>query len=186
MIYEGNIITCDNENHVYRYLVEENGRIAYVGDELPEQYKGKEIMALGKHALIPPFVDTHMHFASFATFHAGLNVMEARNNKEIAERLREFVKKDKSKIVIAFGASPYSVEEGVLISRKELDAVTGERPVMVVKYDGHACIINTALMNLVRSKVENLRGFNEESGEMNQEAFLLFLITLRQQFQFFN
>lgn len=171
MIYEGNIITCDDENHVYRYLVEDNGRIVYVGNELPNIYKGREAMALGNKALLPSFVDTHMHFASFATFHAGLNVMEARSNKEIAVRLEEFVKKDKSKIVIAFGASPYSVEEGVLISRKELDKVTGERPVMVVKYDGHACIINTALLKKVRSKIENLRGFNEESGEMNQEAF---------------
>lgn len=170
-IYEGSIITCDDENHVYRYLVEDNGRIAYVGDELPDIYKSGETMMLGNKALLPSFVDTHMHFASFATFHAGLNVMEARSNREIAARLSEFVKKDKSKIVIAFGASPYSVEEGVLISRKELDAVTKDRPVMVVKYDGHACIVNTALLKKVRSKVENLRGFNEESGEMNQEAF---------------
>lgn len=170
-IYEGNILTCDAENHIYRYLVEENGRIAYVGDELPDIYKGKEAMVLDNKALLPSFVDTHMHFASFATFHAGLNVMDAKNNKEIATRLGEFLKKDKSRIVIAFGASPYSVEEGVLISRKELDAVTGDRPVMVVKYDGHACIINTPLLNKVRDKVRNLRGFNEESGEMNQEAF---------------
>ena len=121
-IYEGKIITCDNENHVYKYLVEDNGRIVYVGNELPDTYKGREAMKLEKKALLPSFVDTHMHFASFATFHAGLNVMEAKNNKEIAERLGEFVKKDKSKIVIAFGASSYSVEEGVLISRRELDA----------------------------------------------------------------
>ena len=37
-IYEGNILTCDAQNHVYKYLVEDGGRIAYVGDELPAKY----------------------------------------------------------------------------------------------------------------------------------------------------
>lgn len=170
-VYHGSIITCNESDAVSSYLVEDQGRIVYVGDELPQQYQSLPVQELRDGALVPSFVDTHMHFASFATFHAGLNVMEARNNKEIQAGLKEFLKRDKSKIAIAFGASPYSVEEKHLISRNELDEVTGNRPVMVVKYDGHACIINTALLEMVRSKVEHLRGFNEESGEMNQEAF---------------
>ena len=38
-VYIGNIVTCDKENHVYKYLVEENGRIVYVGDELADKYR---------------------------------------------------------------------------------------------------------------------------------------------------
>lgn len=170
-IYEGTIITCDENNTVCKYLVESEGKIIYVGDELPEEYKGKPTLKLGEKALIPSFADTHMHFASFATFHAGLNVMEVKDNIELAEKLERFVKNNKSKIVIAFGASAYSVKERKLISRAELDKATGNKPVMVVKYDGHACIINTALLQKVKDKIKDLRGFNEDTGEMNQEAF---------------
>ena len=37
-IYEGNILTCDSRDHVYQYLVEDGGRILYVGNELPAKY----------------------------------------------------------------------------------------------------------------------------------------------------
>ena len=169
--YEGTIITCDDKDTVAKYLVEDEGRIVYVGDDLPNQYGTADILPLGKRALVPSFADTHMHFASFATFNAGLNVMDAKSNAEIQERLRKFLKKDKAKIVIAFGASPYSVSDGRLISREELDEASGDRPVFFVKYDGHACVVNTALLNLVKEKVKDLRGYHEDTGEMNQDAF---------------
>ena len=156
-VYEGYIITCDDKNTIAKYLVEDAGRIVYVGDELPEQYMAAETEVLGERALVPSFADTHMHFASFATFNAGLNVMDARSNAEIQKRLREFLKTDNAKIAIAFGASPYSVSDGRLISREELDEASGDRPVFFVKYDGHACVVNTALLNLVTVSYTHLR-----------------------------
>ena len=83
--YEGSILTVSRNDDVFRYLVVDQGKIVYVGDELPEQYRRAERIQLGEKALIPAFVDTHQHFASFATFHAGLNVMDAESNAEIME-----------------------------------------------------------------------------------------------------
>ena len=42
---------------------------------------------------------------------------------------------------------------------------------MIVKYDGHACIINSKLLQKIDSKVKSLRGYHPDTGEMNQEAF---------------
>ncbi len=170
-IYEGNILTVNENNDVARYLVEDGGRIIFVGDELPEKYINASRIELGDRALIPSFCDTHQHFASFSTFHAGLNVMECDTNAEILQGIKEFKSRCKDKIMIAFGASPYSVEEKRLVSRKEIDSVCSEKPVFMVKYDGHACIVNSALLKLVDSKVKNLRGYHPDTGEMNQEAF---------------
>ncbi|MGI6069715.1 MAG: amidohydrolase [Blautia sp.] len=169
--YEGTILTCDEKNTIARHLVEEHGRILYVGDELPKEYQACQAVELGEQVLVPAFVDTHQHFASFAIFHAGLNVMEAASNEEIKEQVAAFAKTCKSRTLIAFGASPYSVKEGRLIRREELDQVCPSRPMMVVKYDGHACIVNSCLLEKVRAKVEQLRGYHPDTGEMNQEAF---------------
>ena len=171
-VYKGNIVTVDAQDSVKKYLVEDSGRIVYTGDELPEQYAGAEIVDLGSKALIPSFVDTHQHFASFAIFNAGLNVMEAESNEEIAAAVADFYKKSgNAKTLIAFGASPYSVKERRLISREELDKVCPDKEIMVVKYDGHACIVNTKLLQKVDKKVRSLRGYHPDTGEMNQEAF---------------
>ncbi len=170
----GNILTVDRNDNVCKYLVESNGMIEYVGNDLPEKYASAEMIDLGEKALLPSFVDTHQHFASFSTFHAGLNVMEAESNIEIKEMVREFQQGSSKKTLIAFGASPYSVKEGRLINREELDEVCPDKEIMVVKYDGHACIVNSKLLQKMDEKVKNLRGYHPDTGEMNQEAFFEF------------
>lgn len=169
--YVGSIITINENDDVFGYLVEDHGKILYVGNQLPKEYEQAERIELGDKALIPSFVDTHQHLASFSTFQAGLNVMDAETNIELASMIQKFVNHSKEKTLICFGASPYSVKEGKLISRKELDLVCPDKEIMVVKYDGHACIINSKLMNRLKKKLEKLRGYHPETGEMNQEAF---------------
>lgn len=170
-VYHGAIICCDEANTVASFLAEDAGRIIYVGDELPAKFRDWERVELGERALIPAFADTHIHFASFATFHAGLNVMEAKTNAEILAMLRAYLAETKEKFIIGFGASPYSVEEGRLVSREELDSVCPDKPLFMVKYDGHACVINSVLLEKLRDKISGLRGYHPDSGEMNQEAF---------------
>ena len=169
--YKGSILTVNNNDEVYKYLVEDKGKIIFVGNVLPSNYEKIETIDLGRKALLPSFCDSHQHFASFAMFHAGLNVMEADSNEQIKEMIKEYVKNAKSKILIAFGASPYSVKERKLLSREEIDSVCPNKPMMVVKYDGHACIINTQLLNKIDKRIKNLRGYHPDTGEMNQEAF---------------
>ena len=170
-IYHGDILTVDADDSVASYLVEEDGRIIHVGNDLPEQYRQGSIIELGGRALCPACVDTPIHLASYATFSAGLNVMEASSNAEIIAMVRRFGEASEAKLLIAFGASPYSVREGKLVSRKELDDACPDRPIALIKYDGHACIVNSVLLNRLRKKLEPLRGYHPDTGEMNQEAF---------------
>lgn len=170
-VYEGTVLTVNRTDDVCRYLAEDGGRILYVGGDLPDSFAGAERVVLGDRALVPAFVDTHQHFASFSTFYAGLNVMDAASNREMAEMIRDFVRRSDSKTLICFGASPYSVEERRLIAREQLDRVCPDREIMVVKYDGHACVINSRLLRRLDAKLKKLRGYHPDTGEMNQEAF---------------
>ncbi|MBQ9687529.1 MAG: amidohydrolase family protein [Oscillospiraceae bacterium] len=169
--YHGNILSVNDTDAVFQYLVEENGKIVYVGDELPAPFQSAEMVELGEKALVPAFVDTHQHFASFSTFHAGLNVMDAESNVQILSMVKDFVASSSAKTLIAFGASPYSVAERRLVSRQELDTVCPDREIMVIKYDGHACIVNSKLLKKLDKKLCSLRGYHPDTGEMNQEAF---------------
>lgn len=53
--YCGTIITVNANDDVVRYLVEDKGKIIYVGNELPKQYQNAEIIDLKEKALIPAF-----------------------------------------------------------------------------------------------------------------------------------
>jgi len=78
-IFEGTIISCDRDDSVLRYLVEDKGRIVFVGDILPAEYGAAPRVPLGAGSLLPAFGDTHLHFMSHALFHAGLDVRSAHS-----------------------------------------------------------------------------------------------------------
>ena len=170
-IYKGQIITCDEKNTVAEYLAEHDGRIVFVGDTLPEELRGLPVADLGEKALLPAFADTHAHFVSHAVFSNCPDLTVAGSNAEIVRMLKEYAPTCKGRLVLAFGASPFAVAEQRLICRCELDEVSRTKPVMIVKYEGHSCIVNQALMDRLPRRIRALRGYNAETGEMKQEAF---------------
>ena len=170
-VYAGAIITCDAENTVYQYLVEDQGKIVFLGRDLPDKYRGAPVEDLKGRALLPSFGDTHMHFSSYALFASTLDVRAGRSHAEIVEMIRSYASAKNRKFVIGYGASAHHVAEKALISRDRLDRACPDKPAMIVKYDGHAAIINSALIRELPAGISGLRGFNADSGEMNQDAF---------------
>lgn len=170
-IYEGAIISCDRENRVHRYLAADKGRIVYAGAELPAEYAGAPREALGSRALLPAFGDTHVHLLSHAFFSSGLDVRGARSLEELAAAVRTFARDRDDEVLLGFGASAHSVAERRLINREELDRACPDRPVLLVKYDGHAAAANSALLALLPQRVGALRGFDAAAGLLSQEAF---------------
>jgi len=170
-VYEGSIVTCDKAGSVGKFLVEDQGRIAFVGTALPEKYAAAPIERLGEKALLPAFGDTHIHFMSYALFSAGLELRSARSIADSCDAIADYVKNRSPALVLGFGASAHSVRERRLLTRKDIDAVCLEKPAFIVKYDGHAGIANSALIARVKEKLGTLRGFDADSGLMTQEAF---------------
>ncbi|MCE1197053.1 amidohydrolase family protein, partial [bacterium] len=170
-VYEGRIVTCDDRGAVSKYLVEDCGKIAFVGDVLPEKYGAAPRERLGGKALLPAFGDTHIHFLSYAFFRAGLDLRGAKTIAEAQAAIADFVRERSPAYVVGFGASAYGVAERRLLTRADIDAVCPDKPVFIAKYDGHAGIANSALIARVKGKLGALRGFDAESGLMTQEAF---------------
>ncbi len=170
-VYQGSILTCDQSGSVKKFLVEDKGRIAFTGDALPEAYAGAERVDLGQGALCPAFADSHIHFMSHALFAGGLDVRDAPDNGTMAALVREYAASRKEKLVFGFGASANSVKERRLIQRADLDRACPDRPVFLVKYDGHAAVINGVLMEMLPAALRSLRGFSADTGLMTQEAF---------------
>lgn len=170
-IFHGSIITCDAGNTVASYLVEDKGRILFTGDRLPEKYWTKPLIELGPKALLPSFADTHLHYSSFALFAGTLDVRTAHCIEDIKSLIREYRIDSAPPFVLAFGASAHSVEEKRLLTLADLDDALSEIPVMVIKYDGHASIVNSRMLALFPDSIQSLRGFNAGSGQLFHEAY---------------
>ena len=172
-VFHGTIVTCDPDSHVCRYLVEDQGRIRFVGDELPQEYARSAPIELGARALLPAFGDGHLHFSNWALVaSAFVDVREAADLEELGQILRRFAARDtKAKVLTAFGASKHSVAEKRLITRSELDQVIADRPLYVICYDGHSAIINSRMLEMIPDELRETRGFNVDTGQLFHEAY---------------
>ena len=170
-VYEGSIVTCDEGGKVARFLAEDKGKIAFVGDALPSEYVAAPRERLGEKALLPSFGDTHIHFLSYAFFSSGLDLRASATIADMKDAIAGFVRDRSPSFAVGFGASAHSVEEKRLLTREDIDSVCSDRAVFIAKYDGHAGIANSFLIAKVKAKLGGLRGFNGDSGLMTQEAF---------------
>lgn len=172
-IYEnGLFISCEDENRIFSVLVEDKGKIVFTGDKVPEVYSaGRSRVNLDGKCVVPAFADTHMHFESFSLFHSSLDIRAARDFNDLGDIIGTYCKNhSKEKIILGFGCSSHSVKENMLPDRIFLDKIT-TLPLMLVKYDGHACVVNSSLMRQFPDFVLNDPGLDKQSGWLYQNAF---------------
>ena len=173
-IYHGKIISLDKDNTIYNYLVEDHGRIIYVGDSLPLEYAKDDCkVELGTRALLPSFGDGHIHFSNWALIAgAYFDVRAAKNIRELQEIIRKYLTENKKKkAIIAFGISRHRIREQRLILRQELDQVCSDIPLIIICYDGHSAVCNTKMLEKFPDKVKNLQGFHADKGHLFYEAY---------------
>jgi predicted amidohydrolase YtcJ len=169
-VFEGTIITCTEPGTTARFLVEADGRIRFVGDTLPETFSAAPRTRLGPRALAPAFVDTHLHFASFAIFRE-LDLRAADTIGAQFDLLSTYHDRYPRRVVLAFGASAHRVAERRLPTRADLDRRLAGVPAMIVKHDGHAAILSGEMLRRLPTRIASLRGYDGATGHLKQEAF---------------
>lgn len=164
-------VSCEDENRIHKVLVEEGGRIVYLGDVVPERYHNAERHDLQGACVVPAFADTHIHFESFCLFYSTLDTRDARDFDQLARMVRRHIETHPGeKVILGFGSSAHTVKEKRLPSLKDLDAMTS-RPMLIVKYDGHAAVGNSAWIRSLPPHVLNTRGFEKGTGGFYRESF---------------
>lgn len=167
----GCFLPLDEQNKPFSVLVEKGGRIAYTGDTLPTEYQGCPATDLGGSTVIPAFADTHLHFASFALFNSTVDVRNAKDFADMGRILRAYAdSRPRAKVIAAYGCSAHTVRERRAVTRADLDRMCS-RPLMIVKYDGHAAVCNSALMDSLPAQVRKDPGCDGKTGWLCQNAF---------------
>lgn len=166
-------LSCEADNRVYSAMVVDGGKIVWLGNEgsIPGGFWGAKKVDLGGAVVTPAFGDTHMHFESLCVFENTFYLMDVKNFDEAKRIVRAYAESaPKAKLLIGYGCSAHTVEEGRLPERKDMDEWT-DRPLMVIKYDGHAAVCNSAMMNILSDEVKKDPGCKQDTGWLYQNAF---------------
>ena len=167
----GVFISCEEDDRVFSVLVENRGNIVYTGDKIPPPYNRAPRVDMEGRAVIPAFADTHLHFESYALFLSTVDVRGVKNFDEMGQMLHDYAASHRGEQFIpAYGCSAHTVIERRLPDRADLDRMI-KTPLLLVKYDGHAAVVNSALIQDLPPDVTSDPGFNAETGWLYQNAF---------------
>ncbi len=107
----------------------------------------KEIDLKGK-ALLPGFIDTHIHPTLMMLYEIYTDCTNTSTPTELYKRLTEVAKdKPSSEWILGVRFDEQFFDEPVLPTRKDLDQVCPDHPLVLLKRDGHSLIANSRAIN---------------------------------------
>lgn len=133
-------------------LLIQDGRIAALDKEarLAERLSPRaRAIDLGGQVVLPGFIDTHVHLVETGLLTQGVDLTSAKDIRQVLDLLAQaFPHRPSSRLLRA-----HSLDPGQLIERRyprmeELDAISSQVPIFVLRRDGHSCAVNSGFYQL--------------------------------------
>lgn len=138
---DGHVIKADT-------IAVAGGRITYVGASTPDLVGPKtKVVNADQHLLIPGLIDSHTHLVEHGDTLLQLRLQEASSKEDFIQRVKEYAKGIKpGKWIVGRGWSAEGWPGKEQPTKEWIDPVTGDRPTVLRRMDGHSALVNTAAL----------------------------------------
>lgn len=169
LFFNGSIVTISENGPFVDAVGIKDDRIIAVGnlEEVKNSFKDEfELIDLNGKALLPGFIDSHMHPLSFMFLLLNLDLSDIKNLEELKKLLKETAnKKPKGQTILGLKLKEEEFDVPKLPTRWDLDDVCPDHPVIIVRYDGHIGIVNTSTLELIEVNADTKA---PEGGELKK------------------
>lgn len=148
----GPIYTANDAAPTVEAIAIRQGKITYAGEDKGDwcaEFAGnnRETIDLKGAAAYPGFTDAHAHLIGIGLREMTLNLEGTKSITELQDRVRGAAADlPAGETLYGRGWIETHWPEGRFPTRQDLDAVTTEHPVILVRADGHASVVNTAAL----------------------------------------
>lgn len=148
----GQVITLDASFTICEALaVRENKIVGRGSNEEMDRLKGSETKIVDLHgrSLLPGFIDAHAHLELYGTNKLGINCKEVDSIEEIKEKLKQVAgRTPKGDWIRGWGYNQNALREERHPTRWDLDEVSTEHPIIIVRTCGHISTVNSKALEL--------------------------------------
>lgn len=150
IVTNATVYTVDSAFTVVQSFAVSNGKIIAMGttDEVLSAYKADSVLDLTGKYVYPGFIDAHCHFLGYGL---GLNkawLSGAKSWDEVVNRLVEHQTKYPTEWVEGRGWNQNEWEVKEFPTNELLDKAFPNKPVFIVRVDGHAAIANSKALDI--------------------------------------
>lgn len=157
----GEVITVDGNKSVQEAVAVKDNQIVGVGKTVEMNGwigEGTRVIDLDGKSLLPGFIDAHLHLTIFGTNLLGINCQDP-HIQSLQDLYTELKKKvDQTPVgewVRVTGFNEHTMMEGRFPSKQELDAISTQHPIVIIRVCNHTSIANSRALESV--------GFTKES-----------------------
>jgi len=152
LLVNGTILTMDPSQPRAETLATKDGRIVFVGSNQAGRDLARmagEIVDLKEHAVLPGFIDAHIHFLEYGLSLSQLDLTGARSIGEMVQKIAERASETKTGMwVRCWGYDDNKLAEHRHPTRWDLDEATENHPVLLKHVSGHMSVLNSKAIEL--------------------------------------
>ncbi|MFM7770847.1 MAG: amidohydrolase [Bacteroidota bacterium] len=163
ILHNGLIYSLDANNSKYEAMAVRNGKIIALGPEreILNGFKAKEYIDLEKKCVYPGFADAHMHIVGMAQMKFDVNLIGTKSFKEVLDALKNHTNQRQSGWLVGRGWDQNDWENPNESIFKQLNAEFPDSPVVLLRIDGHAAIVNEFAMKKIAFNLKKWQSENQ-------------------------
>ena len=188
LYFNGDILTLEDDLYVEALLVK-GSKIYKLGKKeelLKEASKDVELINLQGKTLMPSFIDSHSHFAGYASTFSQADLAETTNFEEISKAIKNFIIKNdvaEGKWIQGDGYDQNFLKEKIHPTKELLDQIAPNNPLLVKHKSGHMGVLNTLGLKAlgITADTPNIEGGliekkdGEPTGYIEEAAFMHYI-----------
>ncbi len=157
IIVDAKIYTVDAEFTIADAMAISDGRIIAVGpaDSIMEYYWSLTVDDMEGKSIYPGFIDAHCHFLDYGIQKSYTDLVGTTSFYEVCEKIKKHNVSKTGGWVIGRGWDQNDWEVKEFPDKTALDEIFPDKPVYLIRIDGHAALVN--------SKALELTGINEKT-----------------------
>ncbi|MEA2021815.1 MAG: amidohydrolase family protein [Candidatus Caldatribacteriota bacterium] len=144
-------------------LVVEDGMIQAVEDRgklnISNQSFSK-IYDLHENYLLPSFTDAHMHLSLYTILFSAIDLRNCKSIKKLQDKLKNETGRE---VIIGWGFDHEKFQEERMPTRIDLDSVSSEIPIFILRFDEHIGVVNSEFLRRLEI---NRNTIEPEGGEI--------------------
>lgn len=157
IVHNANIYSVDEAFSVHEAMAIRGDSIVDIGAEnqILNKYRSIEKIDAAKFFIYPGFIDAHSHFIGYSKHLSQLDLLNSKSESEMHERLIKFKSGTEGKWILGRGWDQNLWDDKKFPDKEWLDENLSAYYVILKRVDGHAALVNSAVLKLA--------GINEET-----------------------